>query len=493
MYRLFTIIIISVLIYGTPASAQEAADVVSLPFASPFVSSGESTGPLNCFDWYTFGSVQADLQPVLAQSVPGSTLTFSGAVKNTNPYPLLDGTLYVKIFKRSDTTFAAGDGNEVVDQFVVKNDITLKENGALPVSYDWKVPANAEGGEYYAAYFFTTAERYNLMGLSFTDDVVGNQAPFTITADNNVAKLSKVDTRLNDRDHHFAAFPLHFAAGDEVTITTTIANPSDTPKTLPLQWNQYAWDAMLPDNLRHSQTEVVTLAANETKTVSYKVKPQRESVVYVTAVTEDNQAKSFLNIRYVRDGIEETRINFPGLSTFPLEKDSETTLFACAHSTNLPLVSGNTLTLTLKDRNDAVIHQYTYTGDISGAMAGFGEVFTPDRNINYATLTATLERNGVTVEQVTQTYDCSAIDEGSCLPETTGENSSDNIIKDNLLIAFFVLLGLVAIGVAIFFSTKQRRGNPTALMFFLLLLPVLFLLPGQTEAKSVTWSWNEPN
>lgn len=458
MHRFLTsMFVASLLLVQVPlVSAQETPPEGAPPV--PMIPNAATTGSLNCFDYYSFGSVSADLQPTVGQSIPGATLTFKGEVVSKNPYPLLNGTLYVKIFKRNEATFKEGDGNSVVDQFVVKDNIMLPANGTLPLSYEWKIPANAEGGDYYAAYFFTTSNRYNLMGLSFTDDVVGNQAPFKIQneVDPQVATLSKISTTLNGQDHHFAAFPLHFAAGDTVKVETTIVNNSDQSKTLPLQFNQYAWDAMNKDNLRHTKTELVTLAAGETKTVSYDVRPQRESVVYIIAVTQDLEVKSILNIRYVRDGIEETRINFPGVSAFPLSKDSEATLFACAHSTNMPIVPGNTLTLTLTDRDGKVIHEYRYEGDISGAMSGFGEKFTPASNINYTLLTATLERNGVIVEQVKTEYDCKLIDPNSCLPEA-GVAGAYDWLKNHALVAILSVVIVLLIAAIVAFLLKRRR------------------------------------
>jgi LPXTG-motif cell wall-anchored protein len=248
-----------------------------------------------------------------------------------------------------------------------------------------------------------------------------------------------------------------------VKVKTTITNPSDTIKILPLQWNQYAWDAMNKDNLRFTKTELVTLKPKETKTVTYEAQPQRESVVYVVAVTQDNEAKSVLDIRYVRDGIEETRINFPGLTQFPLNKDTENTLFACAHSTNQPIVAGNILTLTLKDRDGKTIHEYRYEGDISGAMSGFGEKFKTEKNINYATLTASLQRNGVIVEEVTTTYDCTQIDPSSCLPEEKNVASSFlQYLKAHyleILLTLVILLLIAAIGV---FFYKKRKNHIVA-------------------------------
>lgn len=495
----FLVVALSIitLLGSTPVLAQNS----STTDAVPSLTDGQASSPLACFDYYRFGSVQADLQPALAQSVPGSTLTFTGDITNINKYPLLDGKLSVKIFKRDEASFSAIDGNLVVDQFVVAENITIPAEASKPASFTWKIPQNAEGGEYYAAYFFTTSDRYNLMGLSFTDDVVGNQAPFSITAttDQQPVTLSKIDTTLNGLDHKFVAFPLHFEQGESVTIRTTISNPSDTKKSVPLQWNQYAWDSQNEKNLRHTKTELVTLAAGETKEVSYEVQAQRESVVYVTAVTQDNEAKSILNIRYVRDGIEETRINFPSLTEFPLIKDKQQTLFACAHSTNLPVVPGNILTLTLSDKDGNTIHGYRYEGDITGVMAGFGDTFTPTRNYNQATLTATLERNGVIVEQVTMTYDCNTINPSSCLPEPVADVPSVlDVLQANMLyiILGFVIISLLSALLVFFFKKRKtptdtgpRMTVPMSGLFFLLLLPSMFFVqPGEIEAKSV----NEP-
>ncbi len=506
MQRLFAklLIVVLVLLHTNPVFGQEVDGAASLQGILPFpgIETIQTTGNLACFDYYQFGSVQADLQTNLAETVPGATITFSGDVSNANDYPLLDGTLFVKIFKRDESTFSLGDGNSVVDQFVIKNDIVIPANGSVPLSFDWQVPNQAEGGEYYAAYFFATNERYNLMGLSFTDDVVGNTAPFGVVSDNVVTKLSKVDTTLNERDHNFAAFPLTFSATETVTVRTTITNQTDEERTIPLQWNQFAWDAMNPDNRRNTKTEIVTLEPNETKELTYVAKEQREPVVYITALTQDNDAKSVLNIRYVREGIPETRINFPGVTNFPIVANTETTLFACAHSTNEPIVPGNTLTLNLKDKAGNTIHEYIYEGDISGAMSGFGNTFTPDRNINYALLTATLEREGVVIEEVQIEYDCTAIPGTECLPEAVDDGAlslTDLLTNPYVLYLFIGTILLLLVVAGFTYKQKHKRINsstdnttmPLSLLFLALLLPSLLIPPQQAEAKTTSWNYTD--
>lgn len=502
MKRLFSVgLLLLLLCEVTPAYAQTASSSDEIQPYQPASRVGvpEANSPLKCFDYYRFGSVQADLQPNVAQTVTGTELTFSGDVVNDNEYPLLDGTLYVRIFKQDEAVLQGGDGNPVVDQFVIKEGMTIKGKSSVPVSYTWQVPTHLEGGEYYAAYFFETSDRYNLLGLPFTDDVVGNRAFFTITSSSSetVTALSKSATTLNDENHTFVAFPPHFPASDTVVIKTMLTNSSDHVKTLPLQWNQFAWDSVSADNLRYTKTEVVMLQPGETKTVSYEVQPQPESVIYVVGIAEDNDVKSFINVRFVRDGIEETRINFPGLTTFPIAKDQTATLFACAHAVNTPLIPGNTLTLSLKDKDGKVIHEYHYEGDLSAAMGGFGETFTAAEDINYAVLTATLEHNGVVIDEVSQTYDCAAIDKTTCLPDAVQHSVLDFLETHLLVLLAGIVILVFVIGAFLWYRRRHKEPvndipmtTPIAILFFGLVSLLSFSpLTVQAEKSTVVSGW----
>jgi hypothetical protein len=139
-------------------------------------------GAVNCFDYYRFGSVQVHLTAPVSSAVSGSSITFSGEITNDNPYPIVDGSLYVRVFKSRGSTID-GNGPDVVAQFLVKSGIAIPANGSAPVSFSWKVPSYAESGDYSLATFFTTSRKFNLLGLSFTDDVVGNTVPFSVSGD----------------------------------------------------------------------------------------------------------------------------------------------------------------------------------------------------------------------------------------------------------------------------------------------------------------------
>ena len=413
--------------------------------------------PLNCSDWYTFGSVTADIKASKAEALPGDTLTFEGTVANTNSYPLADGVLYVKIFKRNDDSFLTGFGNNVVDQFMIEDNVLVTANGSTNTSFTWRVPQGAEGGEYYAAYFFSTSDRYHLMGLPYSDEVVGSRTEFAVTSNNNeTVAFVKSQTTLDGASYSFSAEAPSVMATEPVIITTAITNPTGQPKTLPLQWTQYAWDASSKDNLRNTKTEVITLAPNETKTFSYTVKQQRESAVYVIATTQDGESKSIVNMYYTQEGVQDARITMPGVSMFPLKAGEEATLFACASAAKGATINGATFTLSLKDSVGNEVRSYTYNGDITDSVGGYGEVFTPTQAHNFLVLTATLAKDGAVLETVSVTYDCNSIDPASCQNNAVKQGLFD-ILQNNLTtIVVVTVLLLATIG---FMIWKKRNKH----------------------------------
>ncbi len=452
-----------------------------------------TSGVVDCFDYYHFGSVQVDLSPTLSQTVPGATLTFQGTIKNENAYPIVDGSVYVKIFKRVGQSEQNVDDNgyPVVDQFLLPESYTLPAKGEKQAEFHWMVPVNAEGGEYYAAFFFQSAKHYNLQGLSFTDDVVGNQSHFTVTNadDMKLVAFDKNTVTLNGEKHRFANFPLHFKKDESVTAKIKIQNPKTEVAAVSLIWKHYAWDALRPETLADTQGEIIELQPGETRTVEYTAQPiSTAAVSYVVVEMHDGTSKSFLGIRFQRDGVLETNVNFPGVMSYPLQAGVETEMFACIHGTNFsePVIKDNILTLTLRDMSGNIIDSYQYQGDVTANMMGFAYRFVPKETYTDFTLTTTLEHDGRVMEDVTQTYRCQDIDPKLC-PQSAGGVSLDTTEG----ITSFT--GLVIVGVTVFFgllavfvvSRKKRRS--TMAVFFLVFFMGVGFSGASVEAKSVTW------
>jgi plastocyanin len=491
LLALFAVVIFTVPIATVFAQSSSATDRPVI--VSDTISTGgyDEQSPLRCDDYYKFGSVKVTLLSDVVKTVPGALLTFSGDIHNENNLPLVDVAVIAKIFKRDDATLQAGNSNPVIDQFIVREDVTLKAQETKPLTLTWRVPNNAEQGEYYAAYYVVSNDSYSLSGLAFTDDVIGGQTTFSILNENKegVVILLKNKTTFNGEPYLFASFPPYVERNDSVEITSVLSNPTKEKKSIPLQWNQYTWDSQKKEHIRNTKTELVNLEPGEDKTVQYTAIGRPDAVGVVTAVAQDGETKSLLTIRYARSGVEELRTAALGISTFPLQSNTPATVFSCAHGLSSAIQEDSALTLTLKDREGAVVHTYTYTGAIAGKVGGFGETFTPTKAYDYLTLESVLQKNGVVQEKNSLTYDCATLDQSACLsvPVTGTPFSFDSR---------YALAGggvLVLLGLAYAYMKRRKSIIPhitTSCLFLLLMMGSTQAV--EAETVSVVGSYTEP-
>ncbi len=390
---------------------------------APYIRVGASPTTLpkdavNCFDYYRFGSVEVDVAPVRERADIGTPLAFAGKIKNSNAYPIVDGQVYAKIFYKSEDDAASVqvNGYPLVDFFLVRDGIAVGAESELPISFDWRVPQDAAAGEYEAAMFFTSARRYNLLGLSFTDDVVGNTARFFVDGgpDAKPVAFDKNSVTMNGVAYHFAAPPPRFARDEAVAIRVSVSNRGAAQKNVAVRWRTFAWDGLLDERMAEEKAEVITLRAGEERGVAYTPPVLNASATYVVAELHDGDAQSMINARFARVGIEEARINFPSINRYPLTRGEQNTIFSCVHSTGLPIVRGYSLTLLLADDRGKAIERYEYAGDITGAMMAVKKDFVPAKTYASFSLTATLRAGDRVVEEVTQRYSCEAIDPEAC-------------------------------------------------------------------------------
>ncbi len=400
---------------------------------------------VSCFDYYSFGSVQANLTTPVVSTVSGAPISFSGTLVNNNVYPIVDGDLYVKIFKsRGDTN--DGNGPDVVDQFFVKGDIAIPANGSVPISFQWRVPAYAQSGDYRLATFFTTSRKFSLLGLTFTDDVVGNTVPFKVSGEQTSAvKFDKAGVTFNGEPYYFAAFPPRMGASEPVVLKARVRNTTGALQRATLSWVVYQWDALLRENVVQEETKNITIPAGSSD-VSITVRDAKYPVYLVTGTIKWKDTQSIIGARFVREGVDRTRINFPSVMSFPLVRGQPNTLFSCLHNSGSgAVVSGGSLDLTLTDASGNVIHEYRYDGDITGAMMGVASQFTPNKTYDYFTLTARLFQNGEFVDEANFTYDCQEIDPNLCSTEGVGGASVLDSAKSLAVIVLVVIVLILAL------------------------------------------------
>ncbi|MCX6735758.1 MAG: hypothetical protein NTZ13_01620 [Candidatus Parcubacteria bacterium] len=435
------LILVSVFFLGT---LFVGAQVPPEGFIPPvlFSPAAEIKGTVNCFDYYHFGSVQADIEGMGGGTVSGVPMHFRGNIKNDNTYPIVEGALYAKVFrKQTDDSLIHQNGHNLVDQFFVKENISIPTKGKIPVEFDWKVPSYAISGDYQIAFFFTSAKKFNLLGLSFTDDVVGNIDSFKISGEQKAGvSFNKNTVKIQNNEYRFAAFPPRNDKDKDIPVTAELVNGTNESQIVRVTWKLYGWDAQTEENLLNTKEEDVILNAKETKTLSYTDTNRTHTVHLLVAEAKYQDTKSILDIRYVRDGVDKVRLNFPSITAYPLEQDTENTVFSCVHNSGTATVQNNKLILDLKDENNNLIHSYTYNGAVSGAMMAVKDTFKPSKTYKNFSLEAKLYQDDKLVDQVTMKYECDKIGTDCPKPMST---TMKMVIGTGVLL--FVVLSILII------------------------------------------------
>jgi len=176
----------------------------------------------------------------------------------------------------------------------------------------------------------------------------------------------------------------------------------------------------------------------------------------VTVEADYKDVKSILDIRYVNQDAQQTRINFPAVTAFPLKKGATETVFSCLHNSgSADMVGNNKFVMDLLDQNGKPIHSYTYTGDISGAMMGVKDEFVPNKDYDKFSLVAKLYTDGKLVDSAEMKYDCSLINPAKCSQVSA---SSGNTLR-SMLIIFIIILTVIGLIAVLVRKLKSSRPN----------------------------------
>lgn len=420
------------------------------------ISIDENQGVGSCFDHYTFNSVEAQIVPQTKTVSASTPITFTTTLFNNNPYPVVDGVLYVKIFSVKNASVKEVNGPDVVDQFVVRDQISLNAQESKTLTFDWKVPVHATAGEYRVATFFLSQYRYNLLGLSFTDDVIGSSAPFTVLSDKNEGVFfDKASVRMNNESYAFAAFPPRFFATEPVRISATLVNTTNAPVRVPVSFKTFYWDAFALEEPLVQTTQLIDVPANGTQDVSFTVTDATYPVYLSELLVQYQDTKSILNPRFVRPDVSRLRINMPGIKQYPITSDAPIDIFACLHNTVDGVVNGR-LVLTVLNPDNEPIHQYTYVGNVNGDMMGVVDTFTSTVTLYDFTLRAELYQNDVLIETVDVVYACDALQ--ACDVQQAGSNDAWwNDSKIYIPSTIVSIIGIIVIVMWRGFRNKQKK------------------------------------
>lgn len=428
-------------------------------------------GTVNCFDYYSFGSIEVEFAPNVTSVVGGTSMHIAGTVKNNNPYPIVNGTIVLKIFKERNTATKDINGPDVVGTLSVNN-VSIPANGSVPFKTTWQVPSYIRTGQYSVTSFFTVANKFNLLGLSFTDDIVGNSSAFTVIGKEGGVYFDKGTVRINNGAYYFASYAPKLPADVAAEFEAEIVNTTDQDQIVPVRWKLYYWDEQDPKNFVSEKEETVTVPANGKITVKYKTTQNKFPVYYVVAETALKDAKSILGMRFAREGVDALRLNFPSIMQYPLTKGATTTIFSCLHSVASPVVPNAKLKLAIKDENGKTILTYEYSGDVTGEMMGVKYESILNKTYKDFTVHATLYGNNTIVDEAVLKYSCKALDPDSCGTTKHG---------------WMIVVGVIALILIIYIARNMRKKQIKTLLF-MLTLTAIATFGSSAQAKDVVIS-----
>lgn len=421
----------------------------------------------SCFDYYHFQSVQVSVGPENQSYKAGEVVRFVGNVINQNPYPVVDGYVFVRIGEKNPNY--VHEGQLTVDEFIALGPIAIDASSSLPVNFTWNVPKTLKNGSYKADYFFSVGKRFNLGGLPFTNEIIIGFSEFNVSnGSSGTIVFDRSKTLVNGNPYlHIGNWP-EIEKGSQSVVTEILKNPTNTTKTVNVQYNLYWWDSLNPEDKISSKTETVTIGAKSTATLTYTLPSADKSVYYlkITATTADGE-KSIDNVRILVNGISRPRANYPAVTQFPIPAGAKATLFSCYHDGSNSGSSDGKLVVTLKDKDGNDISNLLYTGMISGAMSVATTTFTAPRNLTYLNLEEKLyDKDNNLIESYNTTYDCSVLNSKAC---------NEMLAVNWTLVTIIIVLSTVILLVAYFLHRKNPHPHHRNILSFAAVIALIGL------------------
>jgi hypothetical protein len=447
-----------------------------LVFVPSVLRAQTNTEPISCFDYYKFGSVYASLETRNYTNVSGTKINFFGEIKNDNAYPIVDGKLFVKIMRSNDSYDKTG-GQDEVDSFAVKEGISIPANSSIPVSFDWNIPGYAISGEYQASTYFLVDDSFNMSGLSFTTDIVGGVAKFSVVGEQKSdVYFDRTQITINDNPYYTVAFTPSVRSTSTANISLTLTNDTNKMQEVPVTLSLYEWDSQAQKNLLKTEDTSYIIAANSSKKISYEITDTKHSVYFLVAKATYKDAKSEVSVRFGRQGKQEPRINFSTFANYPFEKGKENSLITCVHNTNQNDAEYGKVVTTVYDHNGNQIHTSLYEGKITGAIQGMISKFTPSAAYKDLTIaTKIYDKEGGVIDETSVEYKCSDL----------LEDCEEPFLLFNLKTLITIISLILLIGIIIFIGKHMKKRNlftPLVIMFML----GVMMVPGVGEASLST-------
>ena len=375
-----------------------------------------------CFDYYTFGSLKVDMTSDRGSYETADPVILRGQVSNDNPYPLTGVDILARIVKDIPNANNQAD-IQTIDEMVVAENLTFKAGQTKDIDASYMLSSQAPQGEYRVFFYVTQKQRFNLSGLSFTDDVIASSLGFQVTgAVGEGIYLDQTRTKVGGQEHINMGFVTQHSSDTPVEVEIPLINTSSETKTINVSYSVYKWDSLQEENLLEKREEEVQLAGNSEQVLSRTIEDASYPVYYLKIEaseggrTEPMRNRTISNIRLAFQDQSETRLNFVGLSKYT--PGQAATVVTCFHNTNEGVDSDITIQTRMSNDKgfDALVSEFQ--GDVPSAISAISSNIPARQISNNVTLTSSiLDSQGRVIDTVSIDYKCNDIDPSLCQSE----------------------------------------------------------------------------
>lgn len=403
----------------------------------------------NCFDVYKFQSIDISIGAGQKVYKPYDMVEIKGNIINKNQYPILDATLRAKILKNHPKPVEGRAKYITVDDIIIADNLTLKSNEKYEIKYNYFLPGNVPSGDYIIQYYVYNQDRFNLAGLSFTEDVIGNISGFKVEGKDQHFYLDKTNIIIDGQKYNTRGFMTKHSGNKNIPIKIPLVNPENSNKEVEISYKVYKWDDLLSNNLIEEKTQQLTINAKSFVDIQYDLDAKDEPIYYIVIVAKNIGETESSTIKYktmahIRLNLEDKnspRINWVGLNKYPITQREDVQLMVCAHNTNYSTDKGPIKVLsTVKDSKGKTLSKISYSGEMVSAINGLANKFKLSKNSNSINIETSLyNSNNELVDNIKTTYSCKDINPDLCSYES---NSLNIIIAIISIIGFIVCVGI---------------------------------------------------
>ena len=398
-------------------------------FLSAFVTStsvfaAEQVTPY-CTD-YGLSNVSLELSSELASAPSGSTLLIRGVAVNNGAFPILEGSLLVKVY----------NSDSMVDRFIVPLNISLGAGEHYTFSFPWKTATALASDDYAISASFVSAGKFTFATVALSDAASGGLTSTKIVGkSSSQIYFNKEEIRVDGR---VVSSDYFVSAKNPVKLEVPLVSSFPIDTDVVVKWSIYKGSNISESAIVETGIEAITIPAQGNKTISYTAKDATGGEYYAVVEAKYADTKSITLIPFTRDGKTVSIIRFAGIK----ESGTDTfTLSACITGEFRPPV--RTLAVTLFDTKGDVFTKSFNLGTTS--TTGFSNTVSIPKIKGGVSMTAkVLDTNGDELDKISVVYGCK--DLKTC--DTSSALSMNNSVDESTLytvVTVAALLGLVLV------------------------------------------------